>query len=170
MDLKPRQTVIDKWAVFKRWSSTAAYCRCYFLKKFLGHKSSLWGTWYPCFELLVTSPLGFKTRVGSLIWTLQRHTWYIYLRFTSGATPLPVYNASIAAGCLQQMHVSVEMGCGNLNCRPPAWQSDALPTRPRWSTVVVCLIDKEWCRVDYHIGKQWGALATTGLYMIITAG
>ena len=31
----------------------------------------LWGHWYPCFGLLVTSPLGFKSRVGSLI-----RTWH----------------------------------------------------------------------------------------------
>ena len=40
-----------------------------------GHMSSLWDHWYPCFGLLVTSPLGFKTRVGSPIRTWQRHTW-----------------------------------------------------------------------------------------------
>ena len=26
-----------------------------------------WGHWYPCFEFLVTSPLGFKARVGSVL-------------------------------------------------------------------------------------------------------
>ena len=31
--------------------------------------------WYPCFGLLVTSPLGFKARVGSLIRTWRRGTW-----------------------------------------------------------------------------------------------
>ena len=36
----------------------------YFLKKiFGGHKSFSWGYWYPCFGLLVTFALGFKTRV-----------------------------------------------------------------------------------------------------------
>ena len=36
-----------------------------------------WGHWYPCFGLLVTSHLGFKARVGSLIHAWQRHTWCI---------------------------------------------------------------------------------------------
>ena len=31
-----------------------------------GNKSFLWAHWYPCFGLLVTSPLGFKARVGML--------------------------------------------------------------------------------------------------------
>ena len=35
------------------------------LKKIGGHKSFMWGHWYPCFVLLVTSALGFKTRVDS---------------------------------------------------------------------------------------------------------
>ena len=33
------------------------------------------------------------------------------LRFTSGATPLPVYIASIAASCFPHMSISVEVGC-----------------------------------------------------------
>ena len=36
---------------------------------FAGQKSFLWGYWYPCFGLLVMSPLGFKATVGSLICT-----------------------------------------------------------------------------------------------------
>ena len=35
----------------------------------------LWGQWYPCFGLLVMSPLSFKARVDSLIWTWQRCIW-----------------------------------------------------------------------------------------------
>ena len=33
---------------------------------FGGHKSCLWGHWYPCFGLLLTSALGFKVRVDPL--------------------------------------------------------------------------------------------------------
>ena len=79
-----------------------------------------------------TSPLGFKARVGSALFALGRGLHNIRsLRFTYGVTPLPVYNASIAASCLPHMHVSAEVGCRDLNLRPPARQSDALPTRPR---------------------------------------
>ena len=43
-----------------------------FLKIFGGHKSFLCDHWYPWFGLLVTTPLGFKARVGSLIQTWWR--------------------------------------------------------------------------------------------------
>ena len=33
---------------------------------FLAHVL-FWGHWYPCFGFLVTSPLGFKARVGSVL-------------------------------------------------------------------------------------------------------
>ena len=33
----------------------------------------------PCFRLLMTSPLGFKARVGSLIHTWWRHMCYTFL-------------------------------------------------------------------------------------------
>ena len=56
-----------------------------------------------------------------------------HIRFTSCATPLPVYNTSISASHLPHIHVSTEVGCQDLNCWPPAQQSDVLPTWPRWS-------------------------------------
>ena len=46
-----------------------------FLKKILEDISQFW---YPCFGLLVTSRLGFKARVGSLIRTWQRRTCYTF--------------------------------------------------------------------------------------------
>ena len=51
----------------------------FFLNKFFGgHDSFLWGHWYPCSGLLVTSHLGFKARVGSLICTWWRGTFYTF--------------------------------------------------------------------------------------------
>ena len=44
----------------------------FFFQIFVGHMSFLWGYWYPCFGLLVTSALGFKTRVDSLACVLPR--------------------------------------------------------------------------------------------------
>ena len=80
----------------------------------------------------MTSPLGFKTRVGSALFELCRGIRDIRsLRFTSDVTLLPVYSASIAASRLPHMRVSAEVGCWDLNHRPPAQQSDALSTRPR---------------------------------------
>ena len=64
-----------------------------FLLIFGGHKS----TDNPCFGLLVTSPLGFKARVGNLIYAWQRHTCYSSMRFTTGVTPADLLAASMAA-------------------------------------------------------------------------
>ena len=41
---------------------------------FGGHTCSFWGHWYPCFGFLVTSPLGFKARVGSALFP-EIHLW-----------------------------------------------------------------------------------------------
>ena len=80
----------------------------------------------------MTSPLGFKARVGSALSALGGGIHAIHsLRFTSGVTPLLVYNACIAASHLPHMHISTEMRCWDLNCRPPARQSDALSNQPR---------------------------------------
>ena len=83
--------------------------------------------------------MGFKARVGSALFEICGGVRDIRsLRFTSGATPLPVYNASIAASRLPHMCVSAEVGCRDLNHRPPARQSDTLPTRP-WRPALTML-------------------------------
>ena len=41
-------------------------------------KKKLWGHWYPCFGLLMMSPLGFKVRMGSLIHTRWRYMWNMF--------------------------------------------------------------------------------------------
>ena len=131
-----------------------------FFLNFCWTHAHLWGHWYPCFGLLVTtSPLGFKARVGSTLFAFGGGLHNIHsLRFTSGATPLPVYNASIAASHLPHMRVSAEVGCWDLNCRPPARQSDALPTRPRRpalreNTFCFCV---RWVQIDQrHVFGQY---------------
>ena len=90
----------------------------FFFLNFCWTHAHLWGHWYPCFGLLVTSPMGFKARVGSALFALGGGVRNIHsLWFTSGATPLPVYNASIAASHLPHMRVSAEVGCRDLNRR-----------------------------------------------------
>ena len=84
-----------------------------FLKIFGGHMSFLWGHWYPCFGLLVTSALGFKARVDSLACFLA---CMLFLRFTSGATPADLLTASMAAEplwptYLQPSDISTSIGC-----------------------------------------------------------
>ena len=55
-------------------------------------------------------------RVASALFELCRGIRITHsLRFTSGVTPLPVYNASIAASRLPHMRVSAEVGCRDLN-------------------------------------------------------
>ena len=82
--------------------------------------------------LLVMSPLGFKARVGSALFKLCGGVCDIHsLRFTSGATPLPVYIASIAASHFSPHACFSRCRMPDLKHRPPAWQADALTTRPR---------------------------------------
>ena len=50
--------------------------------------------------------LGFKARVSSLIDTWQRCSDIHSLKFTPGATPLPVFVGSIAASHFPHMRVS----------------------------------------------------------------
>ena len=44
---------------------------CFFKKMFGESQSFLWGHWYYCFKLQVTSGQGFKTRVNSLVFMLH---------------------------------------------------------------------------------------------------
>ena len=75
-----------------------------------------WG--HPCFRLLVMYPLGFKARVGSALLVLAEGVREIRsLRFTSGATLLPMYMASMAAGRFPHMHVSAEVECWISSCK-----------------------------------------------------
>ena len=59
--------------------------------------SFFWGHWYPCFGFLVTSPLGFKVRVGSALFTFCGGECNVHSpRSTSGATHADL----LAAGML----------------------------------------------------------------------
>ena len=74
-----------------------------------------WGHWYPCFGFLVTSPLGFKARVGSALFTIfcggecNVHS----PRFTSGATLADL----LAAGAqpVTSPHACAEVGLGSVS-------------------------------------------------------
>ena len=49
--------------------------------------SFFWGHWYSCFGFLVTSPLGFKARVGSALFAFCGGECNVHSpRSTSGAT------------------------------------------------------------------------------------
>ena len=51
----------------------------FFFKVFGGHMSFFWGHWYPCFGFLVMSPLGFKARVGSALFTIFAEANVMYI-------------------------------------------------------------------------------------------
>ena len=67
-----------------------------FFKNFFGgHDAFLWGHWYPCFGLLVMSPLGFKAEWAALF-TFGRGVHVTHsLRFTSGATHANLWAAQL---------------------------------------------------------------------------
>ena len=71
---------------------------------------------------------GFQSQIGQPSSHFGRGICDMFLRFTSGVTPLPVYIASIAASHLPLVHVSEEVGCWDLSRRPSAWQLDTLTT------------------------------------------
>ena len=62
--------------------------------------SFLGGHWYPCFGFLVMSPLGFKVRVGSALFTFCGGECNVHsLRSTSGATLANLLAASLQNIC-----------------------------------------------------------------------
>ena len=81
-----------------------------FLKKiFGGHKSFLWGHWYPCFGPVVMSTLGFKARGDPLLvcfltcvqWIPQIHLWC--------DTCWPLYSQHGSQS--HSLHAVAEVGC-----------------------------------------------------------
>ena len=70
-----------------------------FLKSFWRTHTLFWGHWYLCFGFLVTSPLIFKARVGSVYSLFCRDECNVHsLRPTSGATPANLLMAGIPIG------------------------------------------------------------------------
>ena len=76
-------TVYSLWKFYFSWKTSDLHitCRFYLSKSQISgflFCFYLWGHWYPCFELLVMSPLGFKARVGSLFCTWWKHLCYMF--------------------------------------------------------------------------------------------
>ena len=99
----------------------------FFFLNFCWTHVHFWGHRYPCFGLLVTSPLGFKSRVGSALFELCRGVCdKRSLRFTSAGVYSQHSRQSLSPhACFSRG------GMPDLNHRPPAWQADALTTRPQ---------------------------------------
>ena len=100
---------------------------CVFKNIFGGHKSFLWGHCYPCFGLLVTSPLGLKARVGSLICLINM--WYTFPEIHHWNNTCWLIDSQHGSQSLAHMRVSAEAGCqiqwGDLphsshTCEPPS--------------------------------------------------
>ena len=51
----------------------------FFFKSFWRTHVLFWGHWYPCFGFLVTSPLGFKARVGSALFAIFAEANVLYI-------------------------------------------------------------------------------------------
>ena len=51
----------------------------FFLKTFWRTHVLFWGRWYPCFGFLVTSPMGFKARVGSALFAIFAEANVMYI-------------------------------------------------------------------------------------------
>ena len=93
-----------------------------------------WGHWYPCFGFLgVMSPLGFKAKVGSALFTFCRGKCNVHsLRSTSDATHVDLLAASITASpvptyCCRSEVVGIRTRCSQNIC-----ESDTLPTELNW--------------------------------------
>ena len=131
-----RNTTLVKHSYKRKWrphSSAHPQFDNYFLKIFGGH---LWGHWQLCFEFWVISPLGFKSRVGSLISHLAE-AYMLHIRWDSPlvqhlltswqpvwqpSPSLPKYLRAGIGGAWNQ----------SLSCRrcPTMWdQADILPTK-----------------------------------------
>ena len=87
-----------------------------------------WSHWYPCFGFLVTSPPGFKARVGSALFTgfVEAICNVHSLRSTSSANPANFLMASMVASCSPTcMFSEVEIGSGS-HGQSPAEEMNAL--------------------------------------------
>ena len=86
-----------------------------------------WGYWYPCFGFLVTSPLGFKAKVGSALFAFCGGECNVHSpRSTSSATLADL----LAAGAqpVTSPHACAEVGLGSdSNGQSPGQKTNALP-------------------------------------------
>ena len=86
--------------------------------------SFFWGHWYPCFGFLVTSPLGFKARVGSALFAIFAEA--DSPRFTSHATLADLLVAG--AQPVTSPHACAEVGLGSdSNVQSHEQKTNALP-------------------------------------------
>ena len=121
-------------------------CNClffwgFFKIKFLADTCPFWGHWYPCFGFLVTSPVGFKVRVGFTLFTFCGGKCNVHsLRSTSVA----ILTNLLAAGAqtVTSSHACAEVGLGSYsNGQSPGQKTNVLPLclRPGKIAIVIFL-------------------------------
>ena len=100
------------------------------------------GPLIPLFRTSGNIPLGFKTRMGSLIRTWQRHMWYMFPEIQLWCDTFASVNGQHSSWSLSP-YVCFSRGRLpdlDLNTRPLAQKSNALtirPQRPGWKTVFI---------------------------------
>ena len=110
-----------------------------------------WGHWNPCCGFLVTSPLGFKAKVGSALFAFYGGECNVHSpRSTSGATCADLLVAG--AEPVTYPHACAEVGLGSdLKGKSPEQKTNALPLCQRpggwWMvlTVDAVLSPESWC-------------------------
>ena len=123
---------------------------------FGGHKFFWWGHWYPYFELLVTSPLGFKARVGSL----ETNLGYIYDTLNSITVTLFVFLYSVS-----DFDLPSQVGKGRfhspISYTPNRSKSNKIIFRNTYERcssiyltcfIVTCIV---WRKEDSSMGQVW---------------
>ena len=119
-------------------------CRSRFFLQFLLDTHVLfWGHWCHCFGFLVTSPLGFKVRVGAALFAFCRGECNVHpLRSTSDATLADLLAASTQP--ITFPHACAEVGLGSdLNVQLPGQKMNALP---KFLNVTDRKIVDNWCK------------------------
>ena len=106
---------------------TPVYFFKFFFKSFWRTHVLFWGPWYPCFGFLVTSPLGFKARVGCLIRIAEANVMYV------PRDPPLVLHLSTSWGPAHSRscpHILLQWwGCRDSNlCSQNICEPEALPT------------------------------------------
>ena len=108
-----------------RFSVCFTYRHWFFFLKFFCRTHThvlFWGHWYPCFGFLVTSPLGFKARVGSVLFAFCRGECNVHSLRSTYSRPLGSQcSASHFPTCAE-----VLLGW-DLNRQSPRQKTNALP-------------------------------------------
>ena len=78
-----------------------------FFKSFLRTHVLFWGHWYPCFGFLVTSPLGFKAKLGSTLFAFCGGECNVHPpRSSSGATRMQPVTSPHACACKKTINLT----------------------------------------------------------------